>query len=245
MGNSGSAVAAPWLIPPRVDELCLDDGRRIMVVRDDELPGGTKRRALTPLMEAWTEDEFVFGGPAQGYAQLALAYSAADVGKRATFFIAERKQMHPLTVQAVSAGCRIVAVRAGRLNVVQARAKDYSRLVGARFLPLGFDIPEFRDRMAAVARALALEPRQVWCVAGSGALSRALQQAWPAAQHHAVQIGFPPDVGAAKHWQAPEPFADPAAIRPPIPSCANYDAKAWRFLVEHAADGALWWNVAA
>jgi hypothetical protein len=82
-------------------------------------------------------------------------------------------------------------------------------------------------------------------VAGSGALSRALQEAWPSAAHRAVRIGFPPDPGEALLLEAPEPFDQPAELPPPFPSCANYDAKAWRFLAEQAAPGALFWNVAA
>lgn len=215
------------------------------MVRDDELPGGSKRRALPALMALWPEEEFVFGGPAYGYAQVALAYSAQDAGKQATFFAAQRKDIHPLTAEAIAAGARIVQVPAGRLTVVQARAREYAASVGARFLPLGFDVPEFRDALAAIAAGLPIQPREVWCVAGSGALSRALQQAWPQAAHHAIRIGFPPDPGGAELLAAPEAFQEPAELPPPFPSCANYDAKAWRFLLERAQDGALFWNVAA
>ena len=33
--------------------------------------------------------------------------------------------------------------------------------------------------------------------------------------------------------------------KPPFPSAPTYDAKAWKFIKEHASRGALFWNVGA
>jgi hypothetical protein len=223
----------------------LEEHAGIVVVRDDRTPGGTKARLLPELFARWPEPEFVFGGPAEGYAQVAMGYAAAATGKRATYFVAARRQRHFRTVEAEVAGARIVEVEHGRLNVVQARARAYAREAGARFLPLGFDVPEALALVAALARQLPYDPEEVWCVAGAGLLSRGLQAAWPRADHHAVRIGMPPNVGRAKLWEAPEPFSRDAERPPPFPSCSNYDAKAWQFIAEHARPGALFWNVAA
>lgn len=222
----------------------VEDRGDLLVVRDDLLPGGTKRRVLPSLMVEWPEDEFVYAGPASGFAQVAGAYAAGDVGKRWTVFLAKRKQLHPLTVEAIDAGAHVVQVPYGRLNVVQSRARAYCSMTGARFLPLGFDLPEFVTRLTALAVSLNLDPAEVWCVAGSGTLTRALQAAWPSAAHHAVQVGQPPIVAAAALHRAPEAFSAPATAPPPFPSCPNYDAKAWQFLERHASPGALFWNVA-
>ena len=190
--------------------------------------------------------EFVFGGPAQGYAQLALAYACRDIGARATYFVAKRNELHPFTAEAQSVGANIVEVPHGRLSVVQARARTYCEETGATFLPLGFDLPGFVSRLTDAARTFPLQPCDVWCVAGSGALSRALHAAWPDARHHAVRIGFEPHPAPeAEQFVAPEPFAKVAEEPPPFPSCANYDAKAWRFFSRFAKDGAVFWNVGA
>ena len=229
--------------PVRID--MIDD---LYVIRDDLLPGGTKRRALTPLLadlyaQGWSE--FVYGGPAEGYAQLALAYSAKDVSTTATYFVAKRKQRHPHTNEAAAQGCRIVEVDYGRLNVVQARVRTYCEMTGAYFFPLGFDTPEFaRLMMQEVATACeGIAPSETWAVAGSGLMTRCLQAALPAIPHNAVRIGMPPDSGAARLFDAPEQFKDEAEQPPPFPSCTNYDAKAWRFIRQHARPGALFWNV--
>jgi hypothetical protein len=231
---------------PVLDVVPLPDGiRRVAVVRDDLLRGGTKVRVLVDMMREDPAEEFVFGGPAQGYAQLALAYAAREVGKRATYFVALRRGLHPYTAEAEAAGAFIVQVPAGRLAVVQHRAKRYAADRGARFYPLGFDVPEFHSGLDRVLAGVKYDASEVWATAGSGALTRALQRRWPDARHYAVRIGFPPDVGGATLLTAPEAFGDPAACPPPFPSCPWYDAKVWRFVVERATDGALVWNVGA
>lgn len=235
-------------------EITFHDG--FAIVRDDLIPGGTKVRVLVDMMRTDPAEEFVFGGPAQGYAQLALAYAAREVGKKATYFVAARRELHPYTLEAQAAGAQIVQVKAGRLNVVQAAARRYVETkspsgMTVRFYPLGFDVPAFRDGLVKMAREQVRDlrgitrPRQVWTTAGSGAMSRAFQEVWPDAEHHAVRIGFPPDVGGAKLWEAPEEFGERARVLPPFPSCPWYDAKMWQFVRRHASKGALIWNVGA
>jgi hypothetical protein len=226
-------------LPP----LTVEDVQGVLVVRDDRVPGGTKRRVLAPLLTG--ADEWVYASPCQGYAQVALAHACREAGKRATVFVARRAVPHKRTREALDAGARIVQVRVGYMTVVAARARAYAEQTGAGLLPFGFDTPAFIAALADLARSLALSPSEVWAVAGSGTLSRALQQAWPNAAHHAVRIGAVPKAGAARLYRAPEPFERDAEIPPPFPSCSNYDAKAWRFIMRHASPGSVFWNVAA
>jgi hypothetical protein len=215
----------------------------IQVLRDDLIPGGTKRRVIPLLLSG--ADEFVYASPAYGYAQIALAHTCREMGKRATVFTAKRGQLHPRTLEAKAAGAKIVMVPYGYLSHVQAKARSYCEATGAKLLPFGLDVPAIRDGIAEIARGLSLTPAQVFSVAGSGTLARALQDAWPQSEFVAVQVGSQPNVGRARLLVAPEKFEDDAMIKPPFPSCLNYDAKAWRFIVRHAQPGALFWNVAA
>jgi hypothetical protein len=198
------------MIPPSA----IERHGKILVVRDDRVPGGTKQRVLPGLLDPGRE--YVYASPAYGYAQVALAHACREVGSRATVFTAKRGKLHPRTTEAKRAGAKVVLVPTGYLSNVQAKARAYCGAVGASFLPFGFDSPEFR----------------------------AVQAAWPGARFHAVRVGKPPDVGWARLYEAPEPFERDASLPPPFPSCSNYDAKAWRFLAEHARPGALFWNVA-
>lgn len=215
----------------------------VLVVRDDLILGGTKRRVIDRLLIG--AEEFVYASPAYGYAQVALAHACRDLGLRATIFTAQRRTWHPRTVEAMAAGARVVGVPYGYLSNVRTKARAYAEATGARLLPFGFDDPAFVSALADVARTLPLVPAEVWCVAGSGTLCRALQCAWPDSAVHAVRVGQPPKIGAARMHTAPEPFERDAVERPPFPSTSNFDAKAWRFVVRHASPGALLWNVAA
>lgn len=215
------------------------------VVRDDLLEGGTKRRIIQPMIAERPDQEFVYASPAYGYAQLALAVSATALGKRATIFTAKRKDPHPLTLAAKAAGAKVVMVPYGYLSNVQAKARAYAAKVGALCVPFGVDTPEAIQAIAAEALRVDFIPSEVWCVSGSGTLSRGLQAAWPEAAHHAVAIGANPDTGKAVRYTAPERFDQNARVSPPWPASANYDAKLWRFVKQHGKPGALIWNVGA
>lgn len=227
-------------LPPPVLVPCRD----FVVVRDDLLPGGTKMRGLPALCAAYPAHEYVYASPVYGYAQIALALTGQRLGKRVTIFCAARKTRHLRTQAAMKAGAHIVEVPHGYLSVVQARARAYASITRAQLLPFGLDVPIMVEALAGVARALPVVPTEIWCVAGSGTLCRALQYAWPHAVTHAVRIGAVPAVEKARLWQAPESFEHDARCRPPYPSCSNYDAKLWQFAVKHASPGALLWNVA-
>ena len=221
----------------------IEEQSGILIVRDDYLLGGTKRRVAHLLFDG--SQEVVYASPAFGYAQVALAYAGRDHGLFVTIFTAKRRQLHPRTLEAKKAGAKIVLVPYGYLSNVQSKAKKYAQVVGAKYLPFGFDCSEVIRGLGEVATELDVRPREVWTVAGSGTLSKALQQAWPQAQFFAVRIGAQVEAGRAHMLTAPEKFEQKALRPPPFPSCTNYDAKAWQFMQAQAQPGALFWNVAA
>lgn len=228
---------------PIEERVTLADGRAIRVVRDDLLPGGTKVRILVRLMRPGAE--YVYASPAEGYAQIALARTAALIGARATVFVAARARRHVNTAQARAFGAQVIEVRPGYLTVVTARARAYGAENGAEIMPFGLNTQDGLDAIADAASAIRPAPTEVWCVAGSGTLTRGLAQAWPGARLNAVRVGRSPDVNGARLYVAPERFEQEARVRPPFPSSPNYDAKAWRYIEDHASDGALFWNVGA
>lgn len=127
-----------------------------LVVRDDLLPGGTKRRAMHTLFDE--RSDYVYASPVYGHAQIALAHACHDYGKRALVFCAQRKTRYPLTQQAEIAGAIIHEVPMGFLTVVQARCREYcEQHPEAKLLPFGLDDPTFILALADVARALACD----------------------------------------------------------------------------------------
>jgi hypothetical protein len=249
VSGSTETLKLGWQVanePSQLPAPVIDKVGRFYVVRDDLLPGGTKMRYILPLIQSRPSPEWVYASPAFGYAQIALACCCAMIGVAATIFTAARREMHIRTRRAKEAGAKVVVVPNGYLSVVQAKARAYAKEAGASLLPFGVDDPQAMAEFANAVGRLSIEPKEVWTCAGSGALTRALQEAWPNANFNAVQIGKECNVGRARVWTAPEKFEQTVQdSSPPFPSCDNYDAKAWRFIQAHGADDALFWNVAA
>ena len=222
----------------------------ISVVRDDLFPGGTKARFIDA--DLWRgAAEVVYASPAEGGAQTALAQRAAQLGKRATIFVAKRKERHPRSMMAVRLGAQLREVKPGYLKVVHARAREYAAVSGAQLLPFGLAVLGAEASIAAAARATHLEPREVWCAAGSGLLLQGLALAWPQARFVAVSVGrrlspkeLPPNTTVLI---SPYRFERPCGEQPPVPSDPHYDAKAWALLMKSRGDtqrgGVVFWNV--
>jgi len=230
------------IAPPLVQD---HDG--ILVVRDDHIPGGTKRSFADQLIAG--HREVVYASPAYGGAQIAIAHAARELGVQATIFCAKRNRPHPRTMEAHQAGAKIVQVPAGYLSNVKAKARAYCQKTGAHLLPFGLETETAFTAIAAraaTAQQQAGDIDQVWCVGGSGVLCRGLQRGISARSFHVVQIGRtlqPADVGAAKVYIHSLDFAQDAKVKPPFPSCSNYDAKAWEFVKRYSAGRVLFWNV--
>lgn len=217
----------------------------ISVIRDDLFLGGTKARFLPVLFD--NADEVVYASPCEGGAQTALAHTAAKLNKRATIFIAKRKQPHDRALEAKRVGAKVMQVPHGYLNVVQARAREYCNRTGAKLAPFGVDLPEAIATIAAAAKLTGLEPDEVWCASGSGVLARSLAIAWPNALRHVVQVGrelTAKDVAGATIHKAALPFSKAIKGQPPFPSCPHYDAKAWQICkAQHGTGLVVFWNV--
>lgn len=222
----------------------------IKVVRDDLLDGGTKRRAFNVFVESFPEvQEWVYASPRQGYAQLSLAYSCHDLGKKATVTIPQGTHTW-LTDEAIRLGCNIIEVPMGYLTNIQSKAKRYvEEHEGSRLIPFGGDDPIIIEAMKNAALSLDIEPpKEVWTVMSSGVLSRGLQLAWPDAKVYGVRIGHNTterERGRAETFLSKYKFNQDCkeSERPPFLSSLTYDSKAWSFIKEHASEGALFWNV--
>ena len=226
--GGGAAMTKPHVIE--------HDG--VLIVRDDLLAGGTKARYLPLLFDG--ADEVVYASPAEGGAQTALATVASQLGKRATIFVAQRKQLHPRTLMATRLGAPIVQVSPGYLNVVQARAREYCHQTGARLAPFGFDIPGAAQAIAQAALSIGIQPDEVWCAGGSGVLARGLAQAWPNASRHVVQVGrklSANDVADATIHEYAKKFGWATKNLPPFPERPSIRREGLRIPLELEAQG--------
>lgn len=261
---------AQWRDPnptPVIEPLVHDP--QTLIVRDDLLAGGTKRRALDYLIGHHPDyahiEEWVYGSsPAHGYAQVALSLVCRTYHKRAVLFMADREAStrHPLQHAGLLAGGDYRWVPNGMLSVTEKRARDYvaESPTTRHLVPMGGNTPEALASLVAVMSQPpftewpAPETWHIWSVISSGTLSRALQAAFPQSVVHGVVVGHQPtpeQAGRALLYQSPYPFRTriKTTEAPPYPSAAEYDAKLWPFFTEwrrqHPETPALIWNVGA
>ena len=247
----------------------LRDDPHTLVVRDDVLPGGTKRRALDYLIGHHPDytgiQEWVYGSsPAHGYAQVALSLVCRHYGKQAVLFMADRdaSTRHPLQHAGLLAGGDYRWVPNGMLSVTEKRARDYvaESPETRALLPMGGNTPDALASLVQVMKTMVAmhipdqEHLHIWSVISSGTLSRALQIAFPQATVHGVIVGHQPtpeQAGRAVLYQSPYVFRSriKTSEAPPYPSAAEYDAKLWPFFcawrIAHPTTPALIWNVGA
>lgn len=239
---------APWWMAPPI----IEEHEGVKVVREDLVAGGSKIRFLPHIVG--DAKEIVFGGPFCGGAPYALSVWGSRMGAKITLFYAKRRDLHWRQEAAFRLGADIYQVPAGRMSVVQHRARTYAADHDALFLPLGFDLKHATEPFVEVMRGVRdqVGPMdEVWCATGSGMLARCLAEAFPEARICGAVVGlksrngaqdFPPNVML---FQAPYEFAEPCRTVAPFPCCRNYDAKAWEFLSAAPKDGTrrLFWNV--
>lgn len=235
-----------WFEAPPI----LEEHAGVVVVREDLLDGGSKVRFLPHIVQG--AKEIVFGGPFCGGAPYALSVYGRRKGIKITLFYAKRKELHWRQRAAFRNGAQLFQVPAGRMSVVQHRARHYAADVGALFLPLGFDIKHATDPFEAVMRKVASQVGaidEIWCATGSGMLARCLGRAFPDSRVHGVVVGlasrnskqeFPPNV---ELHPCPYDFAETCPAPVPFAACLNYEAKAWEQMAARGRGRRLFWNV--
>ena len=251
--------------PLVVDELSIAADRKIGIVRDDLLIGGTKQRAVVGYVRqlmARGHREFIYASPFSGFAQIALAYACSELGAKCVLYceLTPEGSLHEFSLKAQSFGARIVTCR--DLAEAHSKADNHSLLVpSSHTIPLGLNAPEFRTILEEeilrhwsefTARRSVSE---LWLPVGSGTLLSVFKKVVSASTKiFAVNVNVLPETDARIHAiiqdsdvsyrKAPQRFHDPCRTLPPVPSNVYYDAKLFAFLQREASDGAVWWNVA-
>jgi len=199
--NSSTVINTPTVInPPLVinDYIFLNTKKEkitVHVIRDDLLLGGTKQRGLYDYLAKNVAQEFVYAGPPNGYAQLALAYCCSLLNKKATIFLAGDKSV--ITRKALSFHNVKVIAKRQKLEVMQKEAQNYvAQNPESKLIPFGLDSPEYiNDLVVAIKKSsmgtLLENPGKIrlWTVVGSGTLLKAFGQVWPEAEFFPVRVG--------------------------------------------------------
>jgi hypothetical protein len=238
----------------QTESLLLPDARTINVVRHDKFIGGTKAIVLPQILSNMANGKpvhFTYATPSWGYAQHALAVSCKRIGCTAHVFFPKRKEPSLPSQLAEQAGAIMHPIKPGYLSTVQARQRQWQEAnPDSIALPFGFAMPELSEALTSFAKTIKPQPTpsaRIWLAAGSGTLWQSLAKAWPNNRFGVVQVGrevkHKPQAGDLL-FKAPESFERIAKVPPPFESAANYDAKVWQFVLQHAASGDYFWNVA-
>lgn len=223
--------------------------KTLIVVRDDMLPGGTKQRGASVINKI-SNNEIVYAGPWNGFAQVALSIACKKYSKKATIFMS--RDDYKTNVRAKQFGGNIIVIKNADLKTLQNEAKQYAEINGAYLMPFGFDDDDFKTELYNnIISALTISrdfSKTIWLVAGSGTLANVLAKVFPVAKFVLVQVGkkiWPDQIDEARMRVivASEKFFEPAKYQPPYTSTETYDAKLWQF-ARDAEDGDMIWNVA-
>ena len=241
-------------------ETVTNKGRTFHVIQEAQVTGGSKSRAIYAFMQARDEyNEFVYAGPATGYAQYALAYCAKLLDKKATVFLSSCPRVGNTipTQGAIDNGATII--RSIQLKDAQEAAREYCSGDTSRFLcPFGMDDTEFHqifvDKLRAAGMPDIAGNVTIWVTVGSGTLLRVLLEIYPNNKFGCVVVGKniwedqfkPEDWARMTIYKSDLFFTQNVKKRnaPPYNSVPNYDAKVWEFVRRFGKSGDYIYNVA-
>ena len=202
--------------------------------------------------------ELVYAGPANAAGAYAIAYGALKNGLRATLFLSGTAI--PENMKVLEPHVNINIVR-GNLETTNAKATEYiiskneSVPNSVMLVPFGGKDELFMNLLynslvgdEQVQRLISAQPKRIWLATGSGTFLTVLMKLFPNTTFLAVQVGksLPAELAAKREviaFWSPEKFSQPARTPPPYPAMPNYDGKIWQFVLRHAQDGDLIWNI--
>ena len=252
----GVAVDSEADVSVRTEQFAFSVHDGITVLRDDRHPGGTKARVLSRILPCVTEEVVVYAGHPYGFGSEALAIASANAGKSAKLLFPRyagwpNELSMPMPMRRACGMPNVDFLTVGDPESTQteidALAIRYANDRGYFHFPVGFDYPDFFEELKSVILAVPNidQFEEVWTVAGSGTLARALHEALPHARICAVNLRMPHcRLGNIHQFQAEMGPEEAAIDLPPFASARYYDAKAWAILRANASEKALFWNVA-
>lgn len=224
------------------------------ILRADLAPAGFKAFGAEKLMAETKEDTVVYVAPRVGHAPDAIAWLARQYGKRAVFFCpaAAEPSVHQRALMAYD-NVELRFIRIAAMPVLNKYARDWASQNDAAFLPFGLTgTPIVTAGMANAAQSvtdqLGFEPAAFVCAVSTGTMVRALQIGWPDAEAYGIAVArnvHKGEIGTAVVHAHNMAFLKevPPAERPPFPSTANYDAKAWDLFETLKIPGSIFINV--
>jgi hypothetical protein len=231
----------------------------IHVVRDDLVPGGTKRRSIDSFVEQTDYKEYIYPGTSRGAAIVALGYACGKHKKKGIVFIAERETPNELMQEALDAGEGFLEYKyipMGFYPKIKKACERYCNAGNTRFyIKSGNDTPFAVNHIACVARNIRRlhGPFDILLSAcSSGTLIRGIQKGEVSERYIGIatgQKGINPGQAEVIYHNEIQKFEanPPKDLRPPYPTVLNYDGKVWQYALQEKEKNPnakiLVWNV--
>lgn len=245
---------------PFVTEQVRYKNKKFNLIQESHVKGGSKSRGLIAFIKNYIDyEEFVYAGPAIGYAQYALAYCCNQLGKKAIIFLSAGNSYETIPTKNAKKYGATVYKLPKKLSDVQSEAKQYcDEDPNKRFLcPFGLDTEEFIQIMVEEfqrANPPSIENGRIWVTVGSGTILKVLLRIYPNATFMCVRVGknIWEDQFHPTEWSRMTIYTSSLGFSqnvkrhdiPPYTSVLNYDAKLWYFVKEHGEQGDYIFNIA-
>lgn len=226
------------------------------IIREDLLIGGSKQRVGYPFLSKVASDHIFYRGPANGYAQVALAYTCKMLGKTCHMILNKQdSQRYDVTFIAMIFGAQIHEVKkAHNQEQEEKQAAEIKNIMGkypnAINLPLGLydESTVHQYTVSQLATVKEHKPKRLWITVSSCVILHAFYRILLDCYFNVVMVGDKHhekvDKSKSQVFEAPERFRQTAVKQPPYPAERSYDAKMWQFIQEHGQDGDFVLNVA-
>ena len=238
------------LYNPPIEIIAIEDNsKKLYVVRDDLLVGGTKSRAIVQYIQQLLEknpktNELVYAGASNGYAQIALSYALylmkSNIKLTIFFQATHLDEAHKLKriAKYLYPNTNYIDVN-GPLKKLWKELDQYMLLhKNAYPIKFGLDDPIFMD-ILLLALKDHLEKyvdkiKRLWLVAGSGTLLKTLYGLLPNTKFNIVQVGRPVDISSLDKnrvtlYVSGLPLYTKIDADIPYPTTKSYDGKIWEF----------------
>lgn len=228
------------------------------VIRDDLVPGGSKTRAAYPfLVQILSErpeiKKIIYVGAANGFAQVALAYTLKLMKSEILLIIYLQKRFENIQKLALSYYKNIEFILIE--DTMWALREDANKRMDNEtyMVPFGFHDIDFESILFDNLKKHlnnSVAPRRLWIVAGSGTMLNILMKILPQTYFLAVQVGRKINMDDVYDKSRITLYVSTYKLykdfkgRVPYPTVQSYDAKIWEFIKIHGCPGDYIWNVA-
>lgn len=249
------------------------DGKSFNIIQEGIMIGGSKERAIYPFVFGTNYGEYVYAGPSQGFAVVALSKACRDAsseGKkvRCTLFVDSFGKESYQIRMARKYGASIKSYGRGYGSKLKERmeiARNYvSRSNDSVMVEFGASgirsfnnyVSNMRDAISSSVKDYQNRIKRLWLTSGSGTTLKALNIILPNTHFMVLEVGktIYDDIIDTKRWTKFDKtsisnlkFYEDVSEKlfPPFDSVPNYDAKIWRVFLENFKEDDFLLNIAS